>query len=80
MASPPSLSLAQYFDDTRVEALIAVYDEKGSLDDRDTRASGGGRGAAAAGAVTESLAAAADTVKGAMQEAAGEWVQGRPWV
>jgi hypothetical protein len=25
---PPAISLNQYFDDTRVEALIAVYDEK----------------------------------------------------
>ena len=31
-ASPPTLALSSYFDDTRVEALIAVYDEKGGAD------------------------------------------------
>ena len=41
-ASPPALALAQYFGDTRVEALIAVYDEKQA----DAAAAAGGFGAA----------------------------------
>ena len=39
-ANPPALSLSTYFDDTRVEALIAVYDEKGTSDSSAISATG----------------------------------------
>ncbi len=46
-ASPPSVSLSRYFDNTRVEALITVYDEKA---EGTGRLGGGGLGGGLGGA------------------------------
>ncbi len=54
--SPPSISLAHYFDDTRVEALIAVYDEKAA-----------GQGQELRGAAEEALKSAWGTAKTAVE-------------
>lgn len=56
--TPPSASLSKYFDDTRVEALIEVYDEKGAAT------------AGPAGRAVETMAAALQDAQSALSAAA----------
>lgn len=56
--TPPSASLSKYFDDTRVEALIEVYDEKGAAT------------AGPAGRAMETMTAALQDAQGALSAAA----------
>lgn len=56
--TPPSASLSKYFDDTRVEALIEVYDEKGAAT------------SGPAGRAMETMTAALQDAQGALSAAA----------